>query len=30
MALQKFKNPDNKSGVVELNECKLTKTISQY
>ena len=30
MALQKFKNPDNKSGVVELNECKLTKTISDY
>ena len=30
MALQKFKNPENKSGVVELNECKLTKTISDY
>jgi MoxR-like ATPase len=30
MALQKFKNPDNKLGVVELNECKLTKTISDY
>lgn len=30
MALQKFKNPDNKSVVVELNECKLTKTISDY
>ena len=30
MALQKFKNPDNKSGVVDLNECKLTKTISDY
>ena len=30
MAIQKFKNPENKSGVVELNECKLTKTISDY
>ncbi|MFL2694437.1 MAG: AAA family ATPase [Candidatus Actinomarina sp.] len=30
MALQKFTNPDNKTGVVELNECKLPKSVSDY
>ena len=30
MALQKFQNPDNKTGVVELNECKLPKSVSDY
>lgn len=30
MAFQKFKNPDNKTGVVELNECKLPKSVSDY
>ena len=30
MALQKFKNPDNKTGVVELNECKLPKSVFDY
>ena len=30
MALQNFKDPDSITNVVELNECKLTKTISDY
>ena len=30
MAMQKFENPDSKSGVVELNECKLLKTTADY
>ena len=30
MAMQKFENPDSKTGVVELNECKLLKTITDY
>ena len=30
MALQQFKNPDNKTGVVELNECNLPKSVSDY
>jgi midasin (ATPase involved in ribosome maturation) len=30
MVLQNFKDPDSITNVVELNECKLTKTISDY
>ncbi len=30
MAMQKFVNPDSKTGVVELKECKLLKTTTDY
>jgi midasin (ATPase involved in ribosome maturation) len=30
MVLQNFKDPDSITNVIELNECKLTKTISDY
>ena len=30
MTLQQFKNPESKTGVVELDECKLLKSVSDY